>query len=215
MIAAGINAPPASSCGRLFDAVAAALGLCLARQAYEGEAAMRLEALVCADALRTGEGYPFPLLHPLSPIGGEGWGEGATGGAASMPSPTKRSALGPPAPALRERVASLIDPAAIWQPLLGDIAAGLPAGVIAARFHNGLADAVAEMAARLARVRGADTVALSGGCFQNAVLLTAVIGRLEARGLTVLSHAAVPANDGGLALGQAAVAAARLIGGAA
>jgi hydrogenase maturation protein HypF len=69
------------------------------------------------------------------------------------------------------------------------------------------------MAGRLARDRGIDTVALSGGCFQNAILADQVERGLAALSLTVLSHAAVPANDGGLALGQAAVAAARLIGG--
>jgi hydrogenase maturation protein HypF len=57
-----------------------------------------------------------------------------------------------------------------------------------------------------------DTVALSGGCFQNAVLFELVVAGLEAQDLRVLTHRIVPANDGGLALGQAAVAAARLIG---
>ena len=67
MIASGINAPQASSCGRLFDAVAAALGICRERQAYEGEAAARLEAIVDrGDAARRGRGRspirsPFPI----------------------------------------------------------------------------------------------------------------------------------------------------------
>ncbi|HZT87771.1 MAG TPA: carbamoyltransferase HypF [Stellaceae bacterium] len=213
MIAGGINSPAASSCGRLFDAVAAALGLCFDRQAYEGEAAMRLEAMVDAAALDDAEGYSFDLqANSLSPTGGEGWGEGAGGRAAAVPSPTKRCALGPPSPAVRERVCRL-DPVAIWEPLLRDLAAEVPQGVIGARFHKGLADAVAEMAARLGRAGGVDAVALSGGCFQNAVLFTEVAASLERRGLAVLAHTAVPANDGGLALGQAAVAAARLIEG--
>ena len=55
------------------------------------------------------------------------------------------------------------------------------------------------------------TVALSGGCFQNRVLFEDVLRRLEAEGFAVLTHAQVPANDGGLALGQAAIAAAHLI----
>ena len=67
------------------------------------------------------------------------------------------------------------------------------------------------MAARLADGHRFDTVALSGGCFQNAVLFEATRHLLDARGFAVLSHCEVPANDGGLALGQAAVAAARLI----
>jgi hydrogenase maturation protein HypF len=61
------------------------------------------------------------------------------------------------------------------------------------------------------RRRRFDTVALSGGCFQNPILLGAVMGGLEAAGFVVLSHSRVPANDGGLALGQAAIAAARLL----
>jgi hydrogenase maturation protein HypF len=183
MIAADINAPRASSCGRLFDAVAAALGLCRARQAYEGEAAMRLEALVDPDALRRDEEYRFDLLPPRREI--------------------DAPAIGPP---------TVIDPRPIWERLLGDLAAATPPAIIAARFHNGLAQAVAAMAARLAHSRGIATVALSGGCFQNAILFGATVRRIEAHGLAVLSHAAVPANDGGLALGQAAVAAARLIG---
>ena len=56
-----------------------------------------------------------------------------------------------------------------------------------------------------------DTIALSGGCFQNRVLFEEVVRRLEQDSFTVLSHAQVPANDGGLALGQAAIGAARLI----
>jgi hydrogenase maturation protein HypF len=106
---------------------------------------------------------------------------------------------------------AVIDPGSIWKPLLRDIAAGLKPGVIATRFHIGLVEAVAEMAGRLAEAAGFDTVALSGGCFQNAVLFEETRHRLGALGFAVLSHCEVPANDGGLALGQAAVAAAQLL----
>ena len=70
------------------------------------------------------------------------------------------------------------------------------------------------VAERLAERHGFDTVALSGGCFQNAVLFTELAARLARLGLAVLSHSAVPANDGGLSLGQVVIAAARLIEGA-
>ena len=93
---------------------------------------------------------------------------------------------------------------------------GAPPPLIAARFHKGLAQIVVAIATRLAarEERGGarfDTIALSGGCFQNRVLFEEVVRGLERAGFRVLAHAEVPANDGGLALGQAAVGAARLI----
>ena len=88
---------------------------------------------------------------------------------------------------------------------------GTPPAVIAARFHKGLAIAVVAMTRALAQRACFDTVALSGGCFQNAVLFEQTERRLRDAGFTVLTHSMVPANDGGLALGQAAIAAARLI----
>ena len=89
-----------------------------------------------------------------------------------------------------------------------DLAAGTPRPVIAGRFHHGLA-ALTVTCCELVRERtGLATVALSGGVFQNVLLLTGVTGRLEAAGFTVLTHARVPCNDGGISLGQAAVAAA-------
>ncbi len=90
-----------------------------------------------------------------------------------------------------------------------DLAAGIPRPVIAARFHHGVA-ALVETGCLLLRERhGLGTVALSGGVFQNMLLLHATVARLEARGFRVLVHSRVPCNDGGISLGQAAVAAAR------
>jgi hydrogenase maturation protein HypF len=81
--------------------------------------------------------------------------------------------------------------------------------VIAARFHHGVA-ALVEAGCLLTRERhGLDTVALSGGVFQNLLLLRAVVGRLQARGFRVLLHSRIPCNDGGISLGQAIVAGAR------
>ena len=101
----------------------------------------------------------------------------------------------------------------MWNALLGDLVADTPAGVVAARFHKGLAMALVAMALKLAGRDDAlfDTVALSGGCFQNAVLLDETVRRLADAGFTGLTHSRVPANDGGLALGQAAIGAAQLI----
>jgi hydrogenase maturation protein HypF len=94
-----------------------------------------------------------------------------------------------------------------------DLAAGVDAGRIAARFHHGLADATVAAVARLAGEHGTPTAALSGGVFVNAVLLERVRAGLEAHGLTVLVPTRVPCTDGGIALGQVAVAAGRTRGG--
>jgi hydrogenase maturation protein HypF len=80
--------------------------------------------------------------------------------------------------------------------------------VIAARFHLGFCDALATLAGRIAVEEGVDRVALSGGVLQNRLILEGLCERLVGLGLTPLAHRQVPANDGGLALGQAAVAAA-------
>ncbi|RVT83238.1 carbamoyltransferase HypF [Rhodobacteraceae bacterium CCMM004] len=162
--AAGVNAPPSSSTGRLFDAFAAALGICTMRQSYEGEAAMRLEAL-----------------------------------AGNAP-----EALAAPYPMAAERC--ILDPAPLFRAWADDRAAGRPVAEMAARFHAGVAAAVCDAAVAVA---GEGPVALTGGCFQNALLLDLCLRRLEGR--RVLVQRRVPANDGGLALGQAAVAAARLL----
>ena len=152
--AGGVNAPLSSSVGRLFDAVAACLGIVPDGQSYEGEAALRLEAL----AGPPGEGYPF--------------GAG-------------------------------LDPIPMFCALACDLAKGTAPALIAARFHDGLAAAFAAPArAALAEGR-AGAVALSGGCLQNPRLTRALLQELD--GWPVLQHAQVPANDGGLAFGQALV----------
>lgn len=100
-----------------------------------------------------------------------------------------------------------IEPLAAWRALLGDLHLETPIGTIAARFHRGLAKAVVAMAVRLSQAGARfEQVALSGGCFQNATLFRLIEEGLTAQGLIVLSHREVPANDGGLALGQALVA---------
>jgi len=180
MIAREVNSPLASSCGRLFDAVAAAAGVCRERVQYEGQAAVELEALIDERTLGGEEdkfAYPFTIARRKSN---------------DLP---------------------YIEPLAMWQALLGDLILGTPPPVIAARFHKGLAIAIARMVEKLGRCEGGKdsvrVVALSGGVFQNRVLLEQVSARVRAAGFHVLAHRQVPTNDGGLALGQAAVAAAR------
>ncbi len=183
MLQTSMNSPLASSCGRLFDAVAAAVGLARASATFEGEGAMLLEAAVDETALRNEDeelAYPFSI------------------------------------PRLKGSGLPYIEPVAMWQALLGDMVLRTPVPIMAARFHRGLAKVIAAMVEKLAAATPGDgspidTVALSGGCFQNRVLLEETERRLGAAGFNVLMHAQVPAGDGGLALGQAAIAAARSI----
>jgi hydrogenase maturation protein HypF len=181
MIAKSVNSPLASSCGRLFDAVAAAAGVCRERAWYEGQAAMEFEAQADAHTLEDEDdalAYPFEIAR------------------------------------LQQSGLPYVEPLAMWRALLGDLRLGTPVAVIAARFHKGLAMVIARMVEQLSCLESAGavrSVALSGGVFQNRVLQGQITMRLQALGFTVLTHRQVPANDGGIALGQAAVAAARAI----
>jgi hydrogenase maturation protein HypF len=94
--------------------------------------------------------------------------------------------------------------------LLEDQSHGVAAGTIAARFHNAVAAAIVRVCEAAREQRGINVVALSGGVFQNAVLFTRTGAALQAQGFEVHTNTVVPPNDGGLALGQAAVAVARL-----
>ncbi|HEY2281072.1 MAG TPA: carbamoyltransferase HypF [Streptosporangiaceae bacterium] len=89
-----------------------------------------------------------------------------------------------------------------------DLERGVAPPVIAARFHHGVAALIEEACVAVREQRGLGTVALSGGVFQNLLLATETVARLEARGFRVLTHTQVPCNDGGISLGQAVVAAA-------
>jgi hydrogenase maturation protein HypF len=93
--------------------------------------------------------------------------------------------------------------------VIDDLTGGVPAPVIAARFHHGVAALIEAGCLAMRDQYGLGTVALSGGVFQNLLLLHATVRRLEARGFRVLVHSRVPCNDGGISLGQAVVAAAR------
>jgi len=160
----GINTPLTSSCGRLFDAVAALLGL---RQqvSFEGQAAMQLEMI--ADP---GQSQPYP--YQLS------------SGADLM----------------------IFDPSALIDAIITDHTYGVSTAQIAGRFHFSLAVMVEEVCAQIRQRTGVKQVVLSGGVFQNCLLTEMTLARLEASNFKVLTHSLVPPNDGGLALGQAAVA---------
>ncbi len=99
-----------------------------------------------------------------------------------------------------------IDPAPCLRSVVADVRAGVTAGVIAARFHNGLAHVIRDVCLRLRDETGLDEAALSGGVFQNVTLLERSEPLLREAGFTVYTHHLVPPNDGGISLGQAVVA---------
>ena len=190
-VARDTNVVWTSSMGRLFDAVAAMLGLCSEGITFEAEAAIALEMLAHegseAGHSLGGGGYPFPLAPhslPLSLKGSEGLGTAADSWIVRI------------APALAQIALDALD--------------GVAAPEIALRFHAGLADAALSIAERARAQHGLSVVALSGGVWQNRLLLRLALERLRAAGFTVLIHRRVPANDGGLSLGQAVVARALL-----
>jgi hydrogenase maturation protein HypF len=104
----------------------------------------------------------------------------------------------------------LIDPTGVIRAIVADLQAGTDPGAIAIRFHRGTATLVAAACRLLRDETGLDEVALSGGVWQNLLLLELTVALLREEGFTVHVHRRVPANDGGLSLGQAAVAVARL-----
>jgi hydrogenase maturation protein HypF len=99
-----------------------------------------------------------------------------------------------------------IDPTPVLRALIEDMRNGHAVGPMAAGFHVAVATLVAETAVRLRQQAGIHRVALTGGVFQNVLLLRLVKAELATRDIPVLTHRLVPPNDAGLALGQAAVA---------
>ena len=164
MIESGVNTVQTSSCGRLFDAVAAIIGLRTVVN-FEAQAAIELEMI--AEDGNTAR-YPFEIER------------------------------GP-----------------LWQvdfrPMIAHIAReaaeGAPPPAISAKFHNTLAEAIVETCRRIRGETKLTRVCLSGGTFQNMRLLALAVAGLRDAGFEVFLHAKVPPNDGGIALGQAAIAA--------
>ncbi len=157
-----LNCPQSTSCGRLFDAVAAMLG-CTLRISYEGQAAILLEDL--QDPGETG-GYSCPLLTECSP--------------------------------------AVLDTRQLFAQVYADWEQGVPEARIARRFHLGLIQGLAELAAYFSRRTGVRHVALSGGVMQNRTLTLELPEALIRRGLVPLLHREFPPNDGCISLGQAA-----------
>ena len=171
MLEKNMNCPQASSAGRLFDAVAAAVGICPEQIQYEGQAAIELEASITEEAWLESDQTAYPFL-------------------------------------LEEGV---LDPSPMWKALLNDLSNATEVARISSRFHRGLSRAVQQLAIQLANDNKINTIALSGGVFQNKTLFEDVKQGLEQQQFSVLIHHNVPANDGGIALGQAVIAAARIM----
>ncbi|MCB0180820.1 MAG: carbamoyltransferase HypF [Anaerolineae bacterium] len=100
-----------------------------------------------------------------------------------------------------------IDAGPVIRAVVTDLRAGVERAVIAAKFHNGVAELVLHLSLQMRRETGLNRVALSGGVFQNVTLLQAAVKRLKTNNFEIYTHRQVPPNDGGLALGQAIVAA--------
>jgi hydrogenase maturation protein HypF len=164
----GLNSPLTSSTGRLFDGVAAALGVCRVRT-YEGQPAVELEMIASPEE----EGfYPAPLRF-------------------------KEQTL-------------LLDTPALFREVMEDYWSGTGLTKVAARFHNSLVRLLAAACVRVREQTGLELAVLSGGVFQNALIFSKLRQGLEELGFEVLCHTQAPPNDGGISLGQVAVAAARL-----
>jgi hydrogenase maturation protein HypF len=169
MLNKNLNSPPSSSCGRWFDAFAAALGLHAERVDYEGQAAIALEVLA-APVLIAEQTYP------------QAWA------------------------IARDTSRVVLHWMGLWQAVLGDLKRGIDKARIAAHIHHSLAAATVDVLHGLSSQTGANSIVLSGGVFQNRLLLEAVSEQLRQRGKTVLAPQRYPMNDGGLALGQAVIA---------
>ena len=155
----GLNTPKTSSLGRLFDAVAALVGIG-EKVNFEAQAAMEFEAAL--DQSESGA-YQFTIQD------------------------------------------GIVEAGELLRTLLMDIHTGVSIPVISARFHNGLAEIIRQVCGDLRFKTGINEVALSGGVWQNMALLERATLRLQEDGFTVYLHHQVPANDGGISLGQAMV----------
>jgi hydrogenase maturation protein HypF len=166
MLARGLNSPPTSSFGRLFDAVSALLGL-RGEAIYEGQAAIELEML----AQPTNQAYPF---------------------------------------AIAEGTPAQLDVRPLIEAIVKDLEQGTAIPLIAGRFQRTVAEMITAVCAQIHHQTGLNRVALSGGVFQNRLLLEQIMPLLHQQDFQIYTNRQVPANDGGISLGQAVIAAAKL-----
>jgi hydrogenase maturation protein HypF len=190
MLARGVQTPPTSSVGRLFDAVAALAGV-RDSVAYEGQAAIEFEWLAeAAETSETADHYPFDLVRSEQS--------------------QRRLSNGCDERGSQNEAPLLVDTRPLIRAVVDDVHRQTAATRVARRFHSTMVEVIAAVCARLRAKTGLDVVALSGGVFMNAILTAEVSRRLHADGFRVLRHRLAPTNDGGLCLGQLAIAAASL-----
>lgn len=189
MIEKSVNSPPTSSMGRLFDAVSAVAQATACDdeaggfvQATRSVAGVRRAIHYEGQAAIELEYYTDPAVEGAYPFDIEAIADGRL----------------------------IVSAAPLFGALVKDLERGEPVAVLSTRFHNGVAEMIVAVCERIRDAEGVSTVALSGGVFQNRYLLTRAVELLEQAGFRVLVHSRVPANDGGIALGQALHAAAVL-----
>ncbi len=166
MIDRQVNSPLTSSCGRLFDSVAAVIGI-RGKVNYEAQSAIELEMLARSSC--DAGAYPFDYRRENT-----GWEIGTR---------------------------------SLFSAIVEDLARNAARETIGRRFHNGLVDAFSRVLCEVREESAIHRVCLSGGVFQNVLVLEGMVRRLQADGFEVFAQAEVPAGDGGLSLGQALVAA--------
>lgn len=197
MMKSQINSPISSSCGRLFDSVSAALAICNNKISYQGQAAIELESFVLEnninyDDIEQSKPYPFSFEK-------------------KQLSTNKTHSVSPDDLGSNQHKLIEINPAPLWISLLNDLKKQVSTSLIATRFHTGLAKSISETVKQISDDSGITTVVLSGGVFQNKTLFNCCVTLLEKKQINVLFHQQVPCNDGGLSLGQAVIAAAKVI----
>ena len=193
MLERRFNTPMTSSAGRLFDAVASLAGV-RDTVTYEGQAAIQLEWL--AMQTPTDGAYPFEVS------------ERENGDVNSFTARGTEAVKTIYVPVSVVPVS--VDTRPLIQAVVRDVAVGVDAARIARRFHSTMVEIIADVCGRICRSTGLRAVTLSGGVFMNALLTAEVAARLREEGFRVYRHRLVPPNDGGISLGQLAIAARRL-----
>jgi hydrogenase maturation protein HypF len=183
MLERRLNSPLTSSAGRLFDAVAALIGL-RQQTRFEGQAAMELEFSL--EGVATEDAYPFLISDCRLPI--EMTADG----------PVRSSSIKHQASSIKHPASLILDWSPMIEAILADLSNSVPVGEMSAKFHHALEESIVTVAQRV----GEERVALTGGCFQNRYLTERTVRRLRAEGFRPYWHQRVPPNDGGIALGQ-------------